>query len=888
MSYRKFALLLMSTGILLGARLDRVDLERPRSVKALRIPAGQIHIDGHIDDEAWKDATFKSDFVQRDPLEGQAATELTEFAILYDDEYLYVAIKAFDSQPAGIRSILSRRDEETPSDWVSVSFDSYGDYRTAFEFWLNPQGVKRDMRRYDDAMQDLNWDAIWEGEASITPDGWTAEFQIPLRELRFSDSEVQSWGLQVNRMISRKNEDIYWSYWSKEEDGFVRHYGRLTGLNNIPRQRRIYLSPYTTGQYSRATEYMTAVHPEGYNLVSNLGADIKLGLTNNLTLDLTVNPDFGQVEADPADLNLTAFETFYAEKRPLFVEGGNIFAFALGIGDGDLGSNALFYPRRIGRSPHHSPDTDGFVDQPSSTAILAAGKLSGKTASGLSIGVLNAVTAQEQATIRFEDQPTRHETVEPLTNYFVTRVQQDFRQGKTSLGGILTATNRRIENEQLNFLPTDAYTGGIDLRHLFSEDTYEVQGTIAATDLLGSRDAITGTQESSIHYFQRPDARHLSVDTLATGLAGYMHKVVLSKVRGEHWRGAVGELTFSPGFDANDLGFHRSVDRSTQFIWVQRREEAPGDVIRSWYLNFNAWSGFTSAGLEEMTALGGNVNGNLTLLNYWQLGAGLNADLPVLHLTGLWGGPAMRTDFGRNLWMYLSSDQRKDWSFSISGYRGGQPDARIDWQGIDPSLTWRPTDYFTLTTSAGLNVMNDSWGTWGDFEPTVDLRTGEERFIMASLDQTTVSTTLRFDLTLSPTLSIQFYGSPYLTAGKFSEDKLVLEDKTRAKNFDDRFHIFTPEETDYDGQPNTYDMDGDGVTDFELPEERDFNYRQFNSNLVVRWEYQTGSAIYLVWSRNMSQDQANGDFSYGRDMGRLFQADAENVFMLKASYLLNL
>ncbi|MCH8836605.1 MAG: carbohydrate binding family 9 domain-containing protein [Candidatus Marinimicrobia bacterium] len=888
MSGRNIAVLLMSTGILLGGKLDRVDLERPRSVKALRIAAHQIHIDGRIDEEAWQDVIFKSNFVQRDPLEGEPATELTEFAILYDDEYLYVAIKAFDSQPAGIRSILSRRDEETPSDWVSVSFDSYGDYRTAFEFWLNPQGVKRDLRRYDDALQDLNWDAIWEGQATIAADGWTAEFQIPLRELRFSGSEVQTWGLQVNRFISRKNENLYWNYWAKKEDGYVRHYGRLTGLKDIPRQRRFYLSPYTTGQYSQASEYMTAVHPENYNLASNLGADIKLGLTNNLTLDLAVNPDFGQVEADPANLNLTAFETFYAEKRPLFVEGGNIFAFPLGFGDGGQGRNALFYPRRIGRTPHNSPDTDGFVDQPTSTTILAAAKLSGKTSSGLSIGVLNAVTAREQATIRFEDQPTGHETVEPLTNYFMTRLQQDFRQGKTTVGGILTATNRRIEDEQLNFLPTGAYAGGIDLRHLFSDDTYDVQVTIAATNVLGSREAITGRQEGSIHYFQRPDARHLSVDTLASGLAGYMHKVVLSKVRGEQWRGAVGELTYSPGFDANDLGYHRSVDRRTQFIWVQRREDQPGDLIRSWSLNFNAWSGFTFAGPEELTELGGNINGNLTLLNYWSLGGGLNTNLPVLHLTALWGGPAMRTDFARNIWLFVGSDQRKDWSFSVSGYRGGQPDARMEWYGIDPSLTWRPTDYFTLTTSAGLNVFNDSWSTWADFGPTVDMRTGEERFIMAALDQTTVSTTLRFDLTLSPTLSIQFYGSPFVTAGKFSKEKLVLENKTRAKDFDDRFHIFTPEETDYDGQPNTFDIDGDGQTDFELPEERDFNYRQFNSNLVVRWEYQTGSAIYLVWSRNMSQGLANGDFNYGRDMGQLFAADAENVFMLKASYLFNL
>ncbi|MEE9464452.1 MAG: DUF5916 domain-containing protein [Candidatus Neomarinimicrobiota bacterium] len=885
MVIRVTIIFLTAISFMLGAKLDRVDLERPRSIRALRIPAGDIRIDGVIDDEAWRDATFKSNFVQRDPLEGEKATELTEFAIIYDDENIYVAIKAHESNPAGIRSILSRRDEETPSDWVSVSFDSYGDYRTAFEFWLNPQGVKRDLRRYDDTNQDLNWDAIWEGEATVSADGWSAEFQIPFRELRFSTKEAQSWGIQVKRTISRKNEDIYWSYWSKEEDGYVRHFGRLTDLENIPRQRRIYVSPYTTGQFATSADYITPVHPENYDLVPNFGADIKVGLTNNITLDVTVNPDFGQVEADPAELNLSAFETFYAEKRPFFVEGGNIFDFSLG-GGGNRSS--LFYPRRIGRSPQHSPDTEGYVEQPTSTAILVAGKLSGKTASGLSIGVLNTVTAEEHATIRYEDQATEHETIEPLTNYFVTRLQQDFRQGKTSVGGIMTATNRKIRDEQLDFLRRDAYAGGIDFRHLFNDDTYEISGSFVTTDVLGSVDAIWDTQENSIHYFQRPDAHHLSVDTTATNLTGYSYAVTVSKVKGEHWRGMFREASFSPGFEANDLGYHRGVDRNNQFAWIQYREDDPGNTIRNWQLNLNAWHGYTYAGFKETTMKGANVNGSLTLLNYWRMGAGYNFNLPTIHLWALWGGPAMRTDFSRNLWLYLASDDRKDLSFVLMGYRGGAPESGVWWTGGDPSVTWRPTDYFSLTASASFHVGYDSWTNWSDYEPTENQQTGEEHFIMASLEQETVETTLRFDLTLSPTLSIQFYGSPYVTAGRFSEDKLVVEGKTRSKHFDERFHTFTAEERDYDGNPNTYDTDGDGITNYELPSGRDFNYKQFNSNLVIRWEYQTGSAVYLVWSRNMSQELDNGTFSYGRDMRQLFRADAENVFMLKASYLLNL
>ena len=882
----------LAVSLAFGARLDQVALDLPRTLEAVRIPSGDVRIDGNLDDEAWLRTAFIDNFVQRDPLEGEAATERTEFAVLYDDEYIYVAINAYDSDPGAIRSILSRRDERTPSDWVAVSFDSYGDYRTAFDFWLNPQGVKRDARHYDDTNEDLNWDAIWEGKAAIHAKGWSAEFRIPLRELRFSDQGSQTWGLQIYRHISRKNEDLFWTYWPKEESGFVRHYGRLTSLQNIPRQRRIYISPYSTGQFSLASDYITPVHPENYYLRPNLGADLKVGVSNNLTLDVTFNPDFGQIEADPAELNLSAFETFYAEKRPFFIEGSNIFEFGLGLGDGDLGRNRLFYPRRIGRAPQYSSDyDDGYIEAPSATTIMAAGKLSGKTSSGLSIGMLNALTAEERSTVQFTDQAQIHEVVEPRTNYFVTRLQQDLNEGATSVGGIVAAVNRQIHENYLDYLRRDAYSGGLDIQHRFMDDTYQIDATVAVTNVLGSIESMLDTQEGSSHYFQRPDATHLEVDTTATHLTGYTHNLAIQKIKGEHWRGAIGEMSFSPGFEANDLGYHGSVDRSMQFIWAQYREDQPGDIIRNYQLNFNLWSGFTFAGPGEMTALGGNLNHHYTFMNYWRAGYGFNIQAPVLHLTALWGGPAVRTDTGFKFFSYVGSDGRKALSFQIFGYKGTQPDSRINWNGFGPELTWRPTDYFSLHASAEVENMHDTWSTWGDYDVLVDQQTGEERFLLASLDQRTVSATLRIDLTLTSNLSIQFYGSPYVTAGKFFDDKLVIEENVRSDKFDERFHTFTAAERDFDGNPNTYNYDPEGDytgINFVVPSDRDFNYKQFNSNLVIRWEYQTGSAVYFVWSQNMSEEIENAAFSYTDDLQDLFRLEKENVFMIKASYLFNI
>lgn len=567
-----------------------------KEFEAVSLGERYISIDGRLDEDIWGTLLPISDFIQREPIENVPPTEKTEAFVCYDDKNLYVGIKAYMKDPSKIKSILTRRDEWSPSDWVIVFVDSYNDNRTAFSFAVNPVGVKRDMRWANDEEADVNWNAVWDGQSSIFEGGWSAEFKIPFRELRFETADTQTWGFQIKRNIEHNNEEDFWTYWSKDEHGFVSHFGSMNNLNNIPQQKQIQVTPYITGQMNHSNQYVNPVHAEEYDILGDIGMDVKIGVTNNLTLDMTVNPDFGQVEADPAELNLSAFESYFQEKRPFFIEGGNIFHYPLGIGDGDQSWNSLFYTRRIGRSPHFSAYwgdySDGYITEPSSTRILGAAKLSGKTSNGLSIGIMDAVTAEETAEIRYEDGSKYDQVIEPITNYFVNRIQKDFREGRTTIGGIITAVNRKIEteDEHLNWLHTDAYSGGIDFTHLFMDNSYILIAGASFSNVMGSTDAILNTQLSPNHYFQRPDADHLDVDSTATSLSGFAQNLGLFKVSGE-WRWGFGQWMFSPGFEANDLGYHRNVDNQVQFVWFSRQENDPGNYIRNYRCNISAWHG---------------------------------------------------------------------------------------------------------------------------------------------------------------------------------------------------------------------------------------------------------------------------------------------------------
>lgn len=855
---------------------------------AMRVAPEAIHIDGKLDDPAWRRATFRSDLVQRQPYDGISVSETTRFTVLYDEKYLYVGIYAYDSEVDKIRSILTRRDEDSPSDWVYVGFDSYNDNRTGFGFGLNPAGVKSDMRWFNDDGQDQNWDALWEGKTSVEGDGWSAEFKIPLRELRFSDANSHTFGLQIYRNISRLGEEDWWAYWPQNESGFVRHFGGLTGLDDIPRQRRLYVAPYANSTYNRSSELVNETHGDDYNFSKKMGVDIKYGLTNDLTMDVTINPDFGQVEADPAELNLSAFESYFSEKRPFFVEGSNIFHYSLGFGDGDLQNLSLFYSRRIGRSPQSYPSVDpdsGYhVDMPNSTNIRTAVKVSGRTQSGWSIGVLDAITARETATLRSDIASDFTETVEPPTNYFVSRIQRDFNDGRTAIGGILTATNRNLSNEpQLSWLRRDAYASGMDLTHNFWKDRYYIQLALAGTHVLGSTDAILNTQTSPSHFFQRPGegADYLKLDSSATSLSGVAHKVVFGKSGGGDWRGAIGFIGYSPGFEANDLGFHQAVDNQMEFIWLGYRKNEATRYYNSIGINFNQSMSYTNSG--EKLGFNLNTNGWYHFPNYWSMNMGINYSQWRYSVNLLRGGPRLYIDPAVNGWWGMQTDYRKDWIVGYNGHSGQNVDGS-NWRGTSFYTTYRPFYNVVLNLSADLNhtIDNTAW-----YANPVDDQTGEKHYIVAKLNQRSLNTTLRVDVTLTPELTLQYYASPFITAGGYTQHLMVVDPE--AREISRRYHKLQGNEIIWDATAEQYEVDveQDGVMNFSLPQ-RDFNYKQYNSNLVLRWEYRPGSTLYLVWSQGRTDSMNQGEFALSDDLNTLFSSSPNDIFLIKASYLFNL
>ena len=870
--------------VIAQSRTNPADLStlKDKEIEAFRAEQSEISIDGKLNESVWMLATEGNHFTQRDPSDGDTPTYPTSFRVVYDQENLYVGIRACDEEPGKIKNILTRRDEYTSSDWLYVSIDSYNDNRTAFEFGLNAAGVKHDLRRFDDQNADWDWDAVWEGSVSIDDRGWTAEFKIPFHELRFTYSDAMEWGFQVYREFPRNNNELsVWNYWSKDESGFVSQYGSLKGLSDIHASNPVYVAPYIVGQSRISEDLRNQAHPNNYDLLSNIGGDIRYSFSNGLTLNGTINPDFGQVEADPADYNLTNFETYFSEKRPFFMEGGNILNFSLGVGDGGLSSNSLFYSRRIGRAPHLSADPEDedylAIESPDRTNILTATKLTGKTRKGLSVGVMDAVTAEEQATILYGQGQSLPEVIEPMTNYFLARLQQDFRNGQTTMGGVLTSTNRRLDNTGITSLRSGAYTGGIDLNHEFFDRKYAFQAALAFSRVEGSRDAITETQMSSARYFQRPDASHVSVDSNATSLSGLAEKLVIGKIGGGHWRFMTGVVGSTPGFEINDLGFMRQVDQHSQFFWVQYREWKSTKLLSQYFINFNQWTGWTNE--PELIENGGNVNAHLTFTNNWRLGGGYTVNLPGLSPSDLRGGPAVRVDRRDFLWTYLQTDDSQDISLNIFTNHMMASDAGMS--SYDVITTFRPQHNIQFSLGPGVRFIQDKWGWVTEATDTQD----NPHSIFSDMDQTTWSMTIRADYTLRPNLSIQYYAQPFLTAGKYRDYKEVVAPRARA--FDDRFHTFTDAEiSEADGNLEV-DRNLDGNAEYSF-EPRDFNYKQFRSNLVLRWEYTSGSILYLVWSQGFTHEESISRFDMNRDIRTLFRAPSDNVLLVKASYLLNI
>lgn len=838
----------------------------------------EIAIDGKLDESAWVKATWMDDFIQYEPSEGKNPGQKTDFAILIDENSIYVGFKSWDTSADSIVQRLSRRDE-MDGDFVAIQFDSFFDKRTAFSFMVNAAGIKNDFIISNDGEnEDNSWDPIWSVKTSRDQSGWYAEMRIPLTTLRFEGNSEQTWGLQVGRMLFRKQEVSLWQPSSKKTAGWVSQYGELKGLKNLKSRKVADFTPYTvarTDRYEKEPE--NPFKKSGKKNQLDVGLDGKVGLTNNLTLDFTINPDFGQVEADPSQVNLTSFETFFQEKRPFFIEGKNILSFPLMFGDGDLASENIFYSRRIGRRPHNSPELadDEYIDAPEFTSILGAAKVTGKTKTGWSVGLLESLTSKEFAQISNGHQ--RSELIEPFTNYSIGRVQKDFNNGNTLLGGIFTSVNRNLDEAEVNYLHKSAYTGGIDFVHKWHNKDWEFDFSSYFSRVEGSTEAIKNTQESWIHGFQRPDATYIKYDTTRTSLSGQGGKIVLAKFGGR-LKFMAATAWKSPGLELNDVGYMRQADNILEVFWVGYRIYEPFSIFRNLNLNFNQWTEWNFNG--DLTGPGGNINGHTQLKNYWYVNLGINYNGNQLSSTELRGGPAIKLSGTKNIWMNIGTNEQKKLTSEIEfmALSGNVKNSKKMYNyGI--SLGYRPSKSLKITLSPNFTSNNDELQY-----VTQEEYSGKTDYVFARINQKTLSASLRVNFNITPDLSIQYWGQPFLSSGKYTEFKRITD--SRADNYTDRFNLLTTDELAYKPQDELYqvsDPSGNSLYTFDQP---DFNVKEFLSNMVVRWEYMPGSTIFLVWSQTRNQSVSNGNFNFYNDLTNLFDNKPYNVFLLKMSFRL--
>jgi hypothetical protein len=835
-------------------------------------------IDGILDDAAWKEGTWIDDFTQYEPYNGSKVSQRTEFKILFDDDNIYGAFKAYDTSPDSIVNRLTRRDNPD-GDLVGIIFDSFHDLRTGFLFGVTSSGVKYDQTFTNDGEnEDSSWDPNWWVKTSINDEGWVAEMKIPFSQVRFEKNSGDIWGLEVARVLYRKNETSFWQHIPKDAPGLVHLFGELSGLEQIKPRKIFDITPYAVAKAETfKAEPGNPFLEKGKGYGFNGGIDAKIGITNNMTMDLTINPDFGQVEADPSQVNLSAYETFFSEKRPFFIEGNNITNFNIGIGDGDVGNDNLFYSRRIGRRPQGYPDLeDGmYADVPRFTTILGAAKLTGKTQNGLSLGFVEAVTSEEKAEIVNGDETT-YETVEPLTNYVVGRIQKDFNEGKTIVGAIFTGTNRSLDDNLDNFMHKSAFSGGFDFTQYFKDKKWMFNINTAFSQVNGTEEAIELTQRSSARYFQRPDKDYSVLDPSRTSLAGSGGRMQLMKLDGHVNLGAV-VLWKTPGFEINDLGYLQQADRIMPILWFGYSQWEPKGIYRRFNINTDIWTQYNFGGEYIATGLEGNIS--MTFKNYWNAwvygNTGLNNHDPSI----LRGGPMMITPGRITTNGGFSTDNRKKlgFNFNFNFNRGFENYYHNLYTGI--GISYKPTNYLRLSLNPGYSKSFSEL----QYVKHVDYN-GEERYVFASIDRKTVNASLRINLTIRPDLTLEYWGQPFVASGRYHEYKYIVDPV--AEMYKDRFHIYSNDQITPNIDYFDIDENMDGTEDYSFGK-NDFNVQEFLSNLVVRWEYSPGSSIYLVWSQTRSGSNTSGRMDYFNDLGDLFDHDnnfPNNIFLIKFSY----
>jgi hypothetical protein len=854
----------------LRAQTSSPDAAGKRAV-AVRVEGEAPRLDGRLDDAIWRKARPIADFIQKDPVEGAEPSERTEVAFAYDDDALYVGARMYSVDPSAIQAIVTRRDNSGPSERIIIALDTYHDRRTAYSFSITAAGVRTDYYHPSDGEYDreYSFDPVWEGRAVIDSAGWSAEMRIPFSQLRFNDLEHQIWGLNIDRYIPTKNEDIYWIPIPKEGTGWASHFGELAGLDGIASSRRIELLPYAASG-ARFTSLHDPDDPfnDGRNLSARAGLDMKMGIGSNLTLDATVNPDFGQVEADPAEVNLSAFETFFSERRPFFIEGSQLLEGA---------GPEYFYSRRIGAAPHGDADGD-FVDIPNNSTILGAAKLTGRLPSGLSVGALTAVTRREHARIFNLDSRTFNEQqVEPVDGYGVARVQQEFGPAASTVGGMITAVRRDLDsNDPLSaILARQAVTGGADWNLRFDGGEYELEGYVGGSYVAGEPDAMVRIQRSSAHYFQRPDADYLGVDSSARSLAGYTAGLSLEREGGENWLWTINTSVKSPGFDLNDAGSLSSADELNTYASLTYRETEPGAIFHNYSISTSAESGWNFGGMNRYVNY--SLSGNTTFKNYWGMNLSTTFSPRVESDDYTRGGPRIAMPAS----LYLSGSLYNNFSDNVRWNIGSNGSAVEigSWSfGVDAGVSANLGDRLEVSVNPSYSrslVVRQYVAT----APNGRAETYGKRYIFGALDQTTIAAQLRVSYAITPDLSLEGYAEPFVASGRYDR----FGELAAPGALDLRY--YGTDGTSIGNLPNGDYVIFDGAAAQSFPNPN-FNAMFFRSNLVLRWEWRPGSTIFLVWQQDRSGFDGRGRPARASDLWKSVTADGDHFLTLKASYWL--
>jgi len=803
-------------------------------------------IDGKDDDEVWRLATAIGQFRQFRPVEDAEPSLRTEVKVAYDEHNFYAFIRAFDPAPDSIQKLLARRDVRICCDQIKIMIDSYHDRRSGYEFAVNPGGVKRDYAVYDDTNEDDAWDGVWDVGTRVDSLGWTAEFRIPLSQLRYAHGPTNTFGFGVWRDIDRRGlERVGWPLYRVSRPGFISQLGELTGLDGLAAPIRLEVAPYAVAKnvprpgFERDQQFA-------------VGADIKYGITSNITVDATVNPDFGQVEADPSVLNLSAFETFFQERRPFFIEGTGIFQFGVNCNIVNCSGEGLFYSRRIGRDPQLR-GVYGDAESPTSSRILGAAKLTGRLPGGLTIGLLDAVTQRAHG--------PGDETIEPLTNYTALRAQQDFRKGESGIGLMATAVNRDLDQWTGDFLRSQAYVGAVNFRHRFNNGRYQLSGSFDLSSVSGSPTVIAATQRTAVHNYQRPDDDagnpNLAFDSTRTRLTGDAEELLFRKTSG-FIQFETSYMRRSPGFEINDMGILFRSDQQGWNTWGSLNFLKPTALFQQGFWNFNWWQYWTSGdGLPTDRAA--NTNAHFQLKNRWwvHFGGTVGGLGDIFCDRCSRGGPAVRSDPYIAPWGGFEGDQSGIIiPYLFFNYFKGDVGHSTSFN-VSPSVDLRISSQFR--GSVGLNVTH-SIDDLQFFDRIVD-STGAAHYTFAHLDQQTTSLSFRLDYTATTTLTVQAYASPFVAKGTFSNVREIAN--PRAQQYDDRYQVYP------------------------VANPGGFNFKQFNSNLVLRWEYRPGSTLFVVWSQGRDDfEPSQGTRPVSKDFGRLFDAYPRNTFLVKMSYWL--